>query len=222
MGSSAILRTHSLSKQGRASRKCRRILERILKHRGFFGPLVSLVVLSVVAVWIVSSPTTTNAINQPILTVASPRVVVLKSARVLHLFDGDALSRSYSIALGSQPDGQKQRIGDGRTPEGVFRICAKKANSEHHRFIGLDYPDVGAVERGLKNGLISAGQASEMFRAIEAGECPNWTSALGGGIGLHGGKMAEPVTAGCVALTDEDIEELFAVLRVGDVVEILP
>lgn len=179
-------------------------------------------VLSVVAVWGISSSVTKNAIYQSVLTVKSPYVVVLKSAGELHLFDGEALVRSYSIALGPEPVGQKIRIGDGRTPEGVFRVCAKKMESEHHRFIGLDYPNPKAVERGLADGLISDGQAHEMMRAHESGECPSWTSALGGGIGIHGGLAAEPMTAGCVSLTDEDVEELFGVLRVGDVVEILP
>ncbi len=197
-------------------------MARILKQRAFLGPAVGAAVLLIVAGWIAVAPSAVGD-NYPVsLHIGDPSVVVVKSAGELHLFDGDTLVRTYSVTLGSEPVGQKVRTGDGRTPEGMFRVCSKKSDSPHHRFLGLDYPDPAAIERGLADGLISVGQANAMRRAIEHGECPSWTSALGGGIGIHGGATVEPVTAGCVGMTDADAEELFSVLRVGDVVEILP
>jgi murein L,D-transpeptidase YafK len=151
-----------------------------------------------------------------------PRIVVLKSARELHLFDGGRLVKSYSIALGRNPVGQKQCEGDGRTPEGQFRVVTRNAQSKYHRFLGLDYPDAAAVERGQRVGLVTDGEARTVREALAAGRCPSWTTALGGAIGIHGHGAHADWTAGCIALEDRDAAELFAVMRIGDPVEILP
>ncbi len=154
--------------------------------------------------------------------VRNPRNVVVKSARKLYLFDGGAMVRSYPIKLGSSPTGQKRCAGDGRTPEGRFRVCTKNAYSANHLFIGIDYPDRAAAERGLRAGLISAGEARAIHEAHDLSRCPGWTTPLGGAIGLHGSASSLNETAGCIALSDAHVEELFAVLRIGDDVEILP
>ena len=156
------------------------------------------------------------------LEVTAPRVVIIKSSRVLHLFDGDRLLRSYPIALGYRPEGQKVRANDGRTPEGRFQVCVRNPASENHRFLGINYPDLAAAQRGLRDGLITYGEFCSFVRMAEAGDCPNWTTPLGGGIGIHGHGAGGDWTAGCIALDDSDVEELFDVLRVGDPVEILP
>ena len=160
--------------------------------------------------------------NQGVLSLSSPRVVVLKAKRSLFLFDGEVLVRSYAVDLGKNPIGAKLREGDGRTPTGVFRVVTKNAGSPYHRFLGLDYPDVEAVERGLAEGLISPGEAASIRDALVVGRCPDWSTALGGGIGIHGHRRGSDWTAGCIALADEHVGELFSVLRIGDPVEILP
>ena len=151
-----------------------------------------------------------------------PRVVVLKGARVLHLFDGPLLVRTYPVDLGLTPVGDKVHEGDCRTPIGEFHVVTKNAASPYHRFLGIDYPHPPAVERGLRDGLITPGEASSMRDMLRSGRCPDWGSALGGGIGLHGHRQGRDWTAGCIALSDAHIAELYAVLRVGDPVEILP
>lgn len=156
------------------------------------------------------------------LPVESPHVVVLKSARSLLLFDGHSLVRSYPIDLGTSPIGQKRIAGDGRTPEGRFRIVTKNADSPYHRFLGISFPDPEAVERGLRDGLLSTGDALRLLEAAEDGRRPDWRSGMGGGIGLHGHRRGDDWTGGCVALKDEHIAELFSILRIGDSVEILP
>ncbi len=160
--------------------------------------------------------------DQPDISVSDPRVVVLKSKRLLHLFDGAELIRTYPIDLGIVPAGQKQVLGDGRTPVGTFRIVTKNPDSSYHRFLGIDYPDARAAESGLFYGLISPGEAASIRQAAQSGRRPEWGTALGGGIGLHGHRIGRDWTGGCIALSDDGVEELFAVLRIGDPVEILP
>ena len=170
------------------------------------------------------------------LKVDHPRLVVLKSRRVLCLFDGDRLMRTYPIDLGREPVGDKRLRDDGRTPEGQFRVVSKNADSPYHRFLGIDYPHRATARWGLDRGLISAGQAASIGAAIDVGRCPDWGTALGGGIGIHGGRTLAGLppraaddanrtrdwTGGCIAVGDFEVEELFAVLRIGDPIEILP
>jgi murein L,D-transpeptidase YafK len=155
-------------------------------------------------------------------TVQRPRVVVLKSKRVLHLFDGNRLIRTYPVDLGFAAVGQKFRAGDGRTPEGNFRIVTRNAASSYHRFLGINYPGEEAISVGLQQGLISGGQASGLRQAIVGDQPPDWDTPLGGGIGIHGHRKGTDWTAGCIALSDQHVEELFEVLRIGDPIEILP
>lgn len=165
--------------------------------------------------------------TRPVLNLQHPHVVVLKSKRRLLLFDGGSLVRAYPIALGPEPAGDKRQAGDGRTPEGVFRICTRSADSPYHRFLGINYPNSDTARQGLERGLLTAGEAQAIIAAIDEGRCPSWLTPLGGAIGLHGCGAAGACpgsdwTAGCIALADRDVEELFEVLRLGDVVEILP
>ena len=157
-----------------------------------------------------------------LISLSSPRVVVLKSQRMLHLLDGARLVRSYPLDLGTAPTGQKRLAGDGRTPEGRFRIVTKNAVSSYHRFLGINYPDREAVARGVATGLVSRGEAGRLHAALAAKRCPAWDTRLGGGIGIHGCRRGEDWTGGCVALANEHVEELFGVLRIGDPVLILP
>ena len=156
------------------------------------------------------------------LSLQQPKIVVLKSKRRLHLFDGDRLVRSYRIALGRDPVGQKTCEGDGRTPEGRFRVVTRNRQSKYHRFLGLDYPNAEAVDWGLRQGLVTEGEARSIRDALASGRCPGWTTALGGAIGIHGHGASTDWTAGCVALEDQYAEQLFGVMRIGDEVEILP
>jgi murein L,D-transpeptidase YafK len=156
------------------------------------------------------------------LSVREPRIVVLKSRRALHLFDGKILVRSYSIDLGSDPHRAKTRRGDDRTPVGRFHVASKNPDSPYHRFLGIDYPNAEAVLLGAATGLISLGEMAAILDDLTHGRCPDWSTALGGGVGIHGRGRGTDWTAGCIALADRHVEELFEVLRVGDSIEILP
>jgi murein L,D-transpeptidase YafK len=153
---------------------------------------------------------------------SNPRLVVVKHKRMLHLFDGESLIKTYRIGLGQRPVGDKIRRNDDRTPLGTFYICCRNRASRYHRFLGISYPNERAVRRGLAEGWISMGQAEAIRAALREGRQPDGGTSLGGGIGLHGGGNDRDWTAGCIALTNEMIEELDAVLDLGDPVEILP
>lgn len=142
-------------------------------------------------------------------------VVVRKGAHVLEAWQGDRLLRRYRVAIGSGGAGPKRVEGDGRTPEGRYRIDRRHASRPFHRFLHVSYPnadDRRAFEEARRSGTIPR------------------TARIGGDIGIHGearGWSGAPHkwvdwTAGCIALDDEEIEELFVAVREGAVVEIVP
>lgn len=186
-----------------------------------FGVITLLIIAAVVAA-VGSTIQADHPGKRPAIHINSPRLVVLKSKRLLHLFDSHQLVRTYKIDLGVSPAGQKHHQGDGRTPEGLFHIVTINPDSPYKRFLGINYPNQQGTQDALKRGLISAGEAATIVSALQDGRCPNWATVLGGGIGLHGGGKGEDWTGGCIAITNKEIDELFSVLRIGDSIEILP
>jgi murein L,D-transpeptidase YafK len=151
-----------------------------------------------------------------------PKIVIRKSARVLLLYAGGAIVRTYRVGLGGSPVGDKEREGDGRTPEGQFYITNRNPKSRYTLSLGLSYPNREDAERGLRDRLITREQHDDIVRAIEAGKRPPWDTALGGEIFIHGRGSGSDWTLGCVALDDDDIRELYEVVPVGTPVTIEP
>jgi L,D-peptidoglycan transpeptidase YkuD (ErfK/YbiS/YcfS/YnhG family) len=156
------------------------------------------------------------------LPLKAPRLLVRKSARRLELFAGGRRVRIYRVALGSGPVGDKRHEGDGRTPEGDFRVCTKNERSNFYLSLGLDYPRPADAASALRDGLITRDQHDQIVRAARARRCPPWDTPLGGEIFIHGGGAASDWTLGCVALDNEHIQELFQHLPVGTPVRIEP
>jgi murein L,D-transpeptidase YafK len=151
-----------------------------------------------------------------------PRLVVKKSERELELLDGDKPIKTYKIALGFAPVGDKEKQGDGKTPEGEFYIFTKNDRSKFYLSLGISYPNNEDAERGLKANLITKTERDKIVQAIKNKKMPLQNTKLGGEIYLHGGGTAEDWTWGCVALKNEEIKELFDALPVGTEVKILP
>lgn len=130
--------------------------------------------------------------------------------------------RVRRVVLGNDPVGDKVKQGDGRTPEGEFQICMKNERSKFYLSLGLTYPNAEDAERGLRDRLITSAEHKSITRALDAGRCPPWDTALGGEIFIHGGGTSNDWTLGCVALENPEIKELFDALPAGTPVQIKP
>ena len=140
---------------------------------------------------------------------AADLVVVLKAERRLELYQGSTLLRSYSVSLGREPIGPKQRQGDKRTPEGSYLIDSRKTDSSFHRALHISYPRPDQVAVAKANG-VSPGDLI-MIHGLPTGA---------GFIGrLH---RSWDWTQGCIAVTNAEIEELWRVVPVGTPIEIKP
>lgn len=136
-------------------------------------------------------------------------VVVYKAERILQLKRAGRVLRTFPIALGRNPVGPKLQEGDGRTPEGVYTLDWRNPDSQFYRALHISYPRQG-----------------ESVHAIRWGVSP------GGHIMLHGlpnGVAAEEVghprrdwTEGCIALTNEQIDEIWARVDDGTTIIIYP
>ena len=153
---------------------------------------------------------------------AEPKLVIRKKDRVLEVHESGRLKKSYTVVLGFSPEGDKGREGDGRTPEGDFYVFTKNDKSRFHLSLGLSYPSKDDAIRGLADGVITKAEHDEILKAIDAGKMPPQKTALGGEIYIHGGGVATDWTWGCVAMKNEEVEELFRSIPVGTRVTILP
>ena len=169
------------------------------------------------------------------LPLPQARVVICKSKRTLELWSDTKLVKRYRVALGAHPLGPKARQGDNRTPEGRFSICTRNnRTSAFHIFLGLSYPNLPDIERGLRDRQISPREYQLMRGSLSARGAPLWQTNLGGWVGIHGGddgafaarrrahRGGADWTAGCIALSNAAIEEVFAATRNGTPVEIRP
>ncbi|MTH77672.1 L,D-transpeptidase family protein [Paracoccus aestuariivivens] len=145
----------------------------------------------------------------PELPITSPveRILIEKAARKMTVFQRNGGSRTFRIALGFSPDGDKSRQGDGRTPEGTFHIDRLNRQSAYHLSLGLDYPQRRHREAARKAGYDPGGD-------IMIHGQPNQIA--------DGFKVKGDWTAGCIALTNPEIEEIFAHAAIGTQVEIRP
>lgn len=127
-------------------------------------------------------------------------VRVFKAERRMELWGGATRLRSYDIALGANPVGHKQQRGDSRTPEGRYTIDRRNPASAFHLSLGIDYPN-----------------AEDIARAQAAGVDP------GGDIFVHGlGRHSRfsrhrrgDWTDGCIAVSNREIEEIYAMVADG-------
>ena len=137
------------------------------------------------------------------------KILIEKEERRLTLMAQGKVLKTYKIALGGNPVGPKERQGDNKTPEGIYSIDSRNKDSQHHLSLHISYPNEKDKKRageirvspggnimihGLKNGLSWVGESH-----IEA----DWTN-------------------GCIAVTDEEIEEIARLSPNGTVVEIRP
>jgi murein L,D-transpeptidase YafK len=132
------------------------------------------------------------------------RVLISKSTRQLHLLEQNKLLRTYKVHLGFTPAGHKEQRGDGRTPEGSYYVDRRNPRSSYHLSLGLNYPN-----------------AADVARAQAMGVDPGNDIFIHGGPRLARDRDREDWTAGCIAVSDNEIEEIWSMVPLGTRVTIL-
>ncbi|WP_282153618.1 L,D-transpeptidase family protein [Ruegeria atlantica] len=150
--------------------------------------------------------------NPRILTYNGPEVtslVINKGSRKLYLLHNDKILKEYKVDLGFAPNGTKAKRGDGRTPEGSYLIDRHNPNSRYHLSLGISYPN-----------------SEDVAKAKAMGVDP------GGDIFIHGqpnrrkerkrAKKTSDWTAGCIAVKNDEIEEIYSMVNRGTLITLRP
>ena len=146
--------------------------------------------------------------NKPLdKSVIIDKIVVEKSKRKMYVFSKGQLLKTYKISLGRNPLGDKQFEGDKRTPEGDYFINDKNPHSKYHKNLGISYPNQQDLEEAKKIVRNSGGQ-------IKIHGLNNKYSWIGR---LH---LLMDWTAGCIAVTDKEIDELYFAVPIGTPISI--
>lgn len=133
------------------------------------------------------------------------QVLVKKEARKMYLLHGRQVLREYRIDLGNQPVGHKTMRGDGKTPEGIYFIDRRNANSRYHLSVGVSYPNPNDRQQAESRGVHPGGDI------FIHGRGPEGNSAY-----------RRDWTAGCIAVSDGEIEEIYSMLNNRVPVVIVP
>lgn len=162
--------------------------------------LKSLSVLSLMLVLAACSQSKFRSYHGPEVT----RIAVYKNDRRMVLYHNHEVLARHRIDLGFAPRGHKQFEGDGRTPEGRYLIDRRNPDSSFHLSLGISYPN-----------------ADDIAAARAAGKSP------GGDIFIHGKvrpgqKRGTDWTAGCISVTNREIEKIYAMVNDGTVIDIYP
>ena len=142
-------------------------------------------------------------------SVGADRVAVYKSERKLVLLSQGKEVRSYKVALGSEPVGPKTRHGDHRTPEGVYTLDSRNPNSHFYKAFHISYPNPKDIATAKKRGVSPGGD-------IMLHGPPKEYAWVGKAHTLH------DWTDGCIAVTNEEMDELWKLVPVGTPIEIKP
>ena len=142
------------------------------------------------------------------MVVSVDKVLVKKTQRLLYLIKDGKIHRQYPISLGSDPVDPKQRMGDKRTPEGHYLIDYRSSKSQFYRALHINYPNATDRQRAKATGVNPGGQifihGSPNNLAVKA----SWRSPV-------------DWTFGCIALSNEAIDEIWQLVKDGTPIEIV-
>lgn len=136
-------------------------------------------------------------------------LIVYKSKRELIVYSNGQVIKIYKISLGKNPVGDKEFEGDKKTPEGIYFINAKNPNSGYHKNLGISYPNKEDIETSKENGKLTGGDIK--------------IHGLKNGLGfISKFQRWYDWTSGCIALTNQEVDELYNAVGIGTKIEIKP
>jgi murein L,D-transpeptidase YafK len=137
------------------------------------------------------------------------RVVVLKKERTLQLLNHGKVIKTYKVALGGDPVGPKTRQGDHKTPEGLYVLDSRNPHSQYYKSIHISYPSAGDRAAARQKGISPGGD-------VFVHGLPNGYRYVGSAHRL------KDWTDGCIAVTDEEMDEIWRAAADGTPIEIRP
>ena len=141
--------------------------------------------------------------------IKADKILIMKEKRKIYLYNNSVQIKEYDMSLGFEPVGHKEREGDGKTPEGIYKISGRNPKSSYHLSLRISYPNEQDRENARKLGVSPGGDI--MIHGL-----PNKIPFIGK---AH---LLSDWTLGCIAVTNEEIREIWDLVPDGTVVEIKP
>ena len=155
----------------------------------------------------------------------NPNLIIERETYTLSLYEDTIFVKSYRVSFGRNVHRVKTKAGDEATPVGEYKICSIDTGHEFHVFFRLNYPNLEDGTNALRKGWITQKEFNELKFEFYYEGCTKFNKMLGGNIGIHGiGRLNFIVknlpfvfnwTDGSIAMSDEDIDELLRVVKVG-------
>ena len=155
----------------------------------------------------------------------NPNIIVDRENYTLNLFEDTVLVKSYRVSFGRNVHHAKNRASDEATPIGEYKICAIDSSESHTIIFRLNYPNIDDASEALRKGWISQKEFNQIKFEFYYEGCTKFNKVLGGGIGIHGIGRLNYIfknlpfvynwTNGSIAMSDEDIDELYTVVKIG-------
>jgi len=186
----------------------------------FFGVLVYGVVLNLRDI------TLSEAIIKTGYTeITNPKIVIDRHNYTLGIYEDSVLIKNYRVSFGKSVQIAKTRAGDKATPVGIYRICKIYKTHKYYKYFQINYPNLEDGASALRKGLISQKDFNDIKFQYYYEGCTKFHNVLGGDIGIHGIGELNYIfknlpfvynwTNGSIAMSNENIDEIYSVIREG-------
>ena len=191
----------------------------------FFGVLVYGIILNLRNV-----PLSEAMLKNGFTEIKNPKLVVDRQNYTLGIYEESVLIKNYRVSFGKSVHTPKSRAGDKATPIGVYKICKIDTINKYHKFFQINYPNLEDATNALRKGWISQKEFNDIKFQYYYEGCTRFNNILGGNIGIHGIGELDYVfknlpfvfnwTNGSIAMSNENIDELYSVIKIGTEVDI--
>ena len=191
----------------------------------FFGVLVYGIILNLRNV-----PLSEAMLKNGFTEIKNPKLVVDRQNYTLGIYEESVLIKNYRVSFGKSVHTPKSRAGDKATPVGVYKICKIDTVNKYHKFFQINYPNLEDATNALRKGWISQKEFNDIKFQYYYEGCTRFNNILGGNIGIHGIGELDYVfknlpfvfnwTNGSIAMSNENIDELYSVIKIGTEVDI--
>ncbi len=186
----------------------------------FFGVIVYGIILNVRNV-----PLNEAIIKSGYTEITNSSIVITRKNYTLGIYQDSVLIKNYRVSFGRSVHHPKSRAFDKATPVGTYKICKIDTAHKYHKFFQINYPNLDDAANALRKGWISQKEYNDIKFQYYYEGCTRFNNLLGGNIGIHGIGELNYIfknlpfvynwTNGSVAMSNEDIDEIYSVIREG-------
>ena len=186
----------------------------------FFGVIIYGVILNLRNV-----PLSEALLKTGFSEITNPKIIIDRHDYTLGIYEDSVLIKNYRVSFGKSVLTPKTRAGDKATPVGVYRICKIYTTHKYHKFFQINYPNLEDGASALRKGWISQKEYNDIKFQYYYEGCTKFHTILGGDIGIHGIGELNYIfknlpfvfnwTNGSIAMSNENIDEIYSVIREG-------